>query len=109
MSRLTKVGVVIAGYVAALIAGSVGALLYNARVATLPYDTSGGMYAGGEMLSSLAAFLVVALVPTLLALWFLRRHERFWDAVAVTSLTFAGAGLLAVLVPLVFHRTTSNP
>ena len=108
MSRLAKVGVVITGYVAAIVAGNVAAGLYNARVATLPYDTSGGMYAGGEMLSSLAAFLVVALVPTLLALWFLRRHERFWNAVAVASLAFAGAGLLAVLVPLVFHRTTTH-
>jgi len=34
------------------------------------------MYAGGQLLQSLAAFLVVALVPTLLGLWFIVR----WSA-----------------------------
>jgi len=108
MSRLAKVGLVIGGYVAAIVAGVVAAGLYNARVATLPYDTSGGMYAAGESMYSLAAFLVVALVPTLLGLWFLRGHERFWNAVAVASLAFAAAGLLAVLTPLVFRNATTN-
>src|SRR2546422_498069 len=101
MSRWAKVGIVIGGYVVAIIAGVVSAQVYNARVSAVPYDTSGGMYAGGEMLSSLAAFLVVSLAPTLLGLWFLRRHTRFWNTVAVASLAFAGAGLLAVLTPLV--------
>jgi len=108
MSRRAKVGVVMAGYVAAFVASDVAARLYNARVAGLPYDTSGGMYAGGQMMSSLAAFLVVSLVPTLMALWFLRGHKRFWNAVAVASLAFAGAGLLAVLMPLVFHTKTTH-
>jgi hypothetical protein len=44
-------------------------------------------------------------VPTLLALWFLRSHERFWNLVAVASLVFAVAGLLAVLTPLVTRST----
>src|SRR5438046_9685604 len=60
------------------------------------------------MMSMLGAFLIVSLVPTLLGLWFLRRHERFWNAVAVTSLVFAGAGLLAVLMPLVFHTSSRH-
>ena len=105
MSRWTKVGVVIAGYAAAFVAGGVAAWLYNARVSAQPFDTSGGMYAGGEMMCTLAAFLVVSLVPTLLALWFLRGHKRFWNAVAVASVAFAGAGQLAVLMPLALHNT----
>ena len=60
------------------------------------------------MMSSLAAFLVVSLVPTLLALWFLRRHTRFWNVVAVGSLAFAIAGLLAVLMPLVMPDRTGH-
>ena len=63
------------------------------------------MYAAGEAMYSLGAFLVVALVPTLLALWFLRGHEKFWNLVAVVSLVFAVAGLLAVLTPLVTRST----
>ncbi len=103
MGRAAQVGIVVVGYGAAVGAAALAAHLYNLRVAALPYDTSGGMYAGGEMMSSLGAFLAVALVPTLLALWFLRRHERFWNGVAIASLAFAAAGLLAVLMPLVIR------
>ncbi len=105
MSRRAQVTLVVGGFVAAVVAGYVAAVLYDARVAKLPYDTSGGMYAGGQLLTSLAAFCAVALVPTLLALWFLRRHERFWNAVAVASVAFAIAGLVAVLTPLVVPDT----
>jgi len=105
MSRPLRVAVVVAGYGAAIAAAVVAAWMYNARVAALPYDTSGGMYAAGEAMYSLGAFLVVALVPTLLALWFLRSHEKFWNLVAVASLVFAVAGLLAVLTPLVTRST----
>jgi hypothetical protein len=61
------------------------------------------MYAAGEMMAALAAFLPVALVPTLLALWFLRDHRRVWTAVALASLAFAFAGLAGVLMPHLRH------
>ena len=108
MSRWAKVAVVAGGYAVAVVAGLAAGWLYDARVSKLPYDTSGGMYAGGEMLSSLAAFLVVALLPTLLALWFLRRNTRFWNVVAIVSVAFAGAGLLAILRPLVSQTSGKN-
>ena len=62
MSRLAKLGLVIAGYVAAFGAGTLAAWRYDARVSALPYDTSGGMYAAGEFMSGLAAFLTDARV-----------------------------------------------
>ena len=71
MSRRAKIAVVIGGYLLALIAGTVAGALYDAHMAKMPYDTSGGMYAGGQLLTELAAFLVVAIVPTLLWLWFI--------------------------------------
>ena len=108
MTRVAKIGLVLAGYVAAVLAAIAAGWLYDARVSSLPYDTSGGMYAAGEMLQSLAAFLVVALVPTLLALWFLRRNERFWNVVAVLSIAFAGLGLIAVLIPLATKGRTDH-
>src|SRR5262245_8558381 len=107
-SRSAKVGVVIAGYVAAVVAGVAAGWLYDLRASSLPYDTSGGMYAFGQLLQSLAAFLVVALVPTLLGLWFLRRHTGFWNGAATASLAFAIAGLVAALTPLV-ARDPQNP
>src|SRR6266446_3836403 len=42
MSRPLRVAVVVAGYGAAIAAAVVAAWMYNARVAALPYDTSGG-------------------------------------------------------------------
>ena len=107
MGRAARIAVVVAGYAAAIGAAAIAAWAYNWRVAAFPYDTSGGMYAGGEMMCSLAAFLCVALVPTLLALWFLRGNEKFWNVVAVASLAFAVVGLLAVRETLGWEcRTT---
>ena len=109
MNRWAKVGAVSAGYLLAIVAGGVAGYLYDVRVSALPYDTSGGMYAGGHLLTVLAAFLTVALVPTLLGLWFLRGNRKFWQAVAIASVAFAGAGLLAVLVTLVAPGTPRHP
>jgi hypothetical protein len=100
-----KVGVVIAGYAAAILAAVVAGWLYNRAAAAQPYDTSGGMYAAGEAMASLGAFFLVALVPTLLALWFLRAHQGFWNCVAFGALAFASVGLVAVVRPLLFPTT----
>ena len=109
MKPVAKVALVCAGYVLAFVAAGVASLVYNARVSALPYDTSGGMYAGGELLFSMAVFLGVALVPTLLALWFLRGQRRLWWAISLGSLGFAAAGLLAVLAPVLEHGAPRNP
>lgn len=109
MNRRAKVGLVLGGYVLAVVAGAVAGYLYDRRLSALPYDTSGGMYAAGEAMAGLAAFLVVALVPTLLGLWFLRGNRTLWHGVAVASLGFAGAGLLAVLMTLASRGTPRHP
>lgn len=109
MKTWMKVGLVCLGYLLALGAGGVASYLYNARVAALPYDTSGGMYAEGDSLSALSVFLVAALVPTLLALWFLRRNIILWQMIAYASLAFAIVGLVSVLLPLVMDVTPRNP
>ena len=104
MRPVAKAGVVVGGYVAALVASGVAGWWYDRRLAAMPYDTSGGMYAGGQLLTVLAVLFAASLPPTILALWWLRRHEKFWEAVAVTSLAFAAAGLVAVLSPLVMAQ-----
>ena len=71
MARRTKIALVLAGYGLAVVAAIVAGWLYDLRVSKLPYDTSGGMYAGGQLLQSLAAFLLVAFATTLMGLWFL--------------------------------------
>ena len=109
MSRWAKAGLVSAGYLLAIIAAGVAGSLYNARVSALPYDTSGGMYAGGELLTEFGVFLAVALVPTVLWLWFLRGNARLWQAGAIVSLAFASVGLVAVLLPLAAPDTSRHP
>jgi hypothetical protein len=109
LNRWAKAGLVCGGYVLALVAAGVASYLYNLRVSALPYDTSGGMYAAGEFMTALGTFLVIALVPTLLMLWFLRGHARLWQAIALGSVGFAGVGLLAVLMTLVARGTARDP
>ena len=77
-------------------------------MAAQPHDTSGGMYAAGESMAAFAAFLVVALVPTVVALVLLRRNTTFWHLVALASVGFAGVGLIAVVVTLVARSTPST-
>jgi hypothetical protein len=103
MNRWLGVAAVLAGYLLALAAGGVAGWWYDVRVSSLPYDTSGGMYAAGQAMAALGTFLAVSLLPTGLALWFLRPYPRFWKGAAVAALAFAGAGLLAVLSPLVIR------
>ena len=81
VSPTRKLGIVVGGYVLAVVAGIVAGWLYDLQMAAMPYDNSGGMYAGGQLLASLCVFLVVALVPMLLALWWPCRNTHFRPAV----------------------------
>jgi hypothetical protein len=108
MKPRTKLAIVAAGYGLAFAAARAAGWAYNVRVAQLPDDTSGGMYAGGELLCELATFFAAALPTTMLALWFARANRRFWQVVAGLSLAFAAVGLFAVLAPpRWFHRHPS--
>ena len=98
MRTVSKIGVVSGGYLLAVGASIVAAHLYNARMAAMPHDTSGGMYAAGEGLSALATFLGVAIAPTLLSLWYLRRNRTVWSVASVAAVAFAAVGFVAVLV-----------
>ena len=49
------------------------------------------------MMLGIGVFLFVALVPTGLALWFLRRHRPTWSVFTIAGLAVAVAGLATVL------------
>lgn len=108
MGHWKKTSLVISGYMAAVLAAIVAGWLYDVRVSALPYDTSGGMYAGGQMITVLAVFFTAALLPTAFLLWSLRRNERFWNTVGILSLCFAVVGLVAVLFPAFTHGTADT-
>jgi MFS family permease len=99
MKTLMKAGIVFAGYALALIASVVSVMVYDRHFTAADNQTMGGMIAGGEMMYGIAIFLLVALAPTLLALWFLRRSRVVWSAFTLLGLAFAIFGLAAVLTP----------
>jgi hypothetical protein len=94
--RARKIGLVLAGYGAALIVASVG-LVIRLRAEQGPEaQASSGMYAFGDLLFFLAVFGTLSLIPTGLALWFLRSHRRFWNILSAGTLVFATTGVVAV-------------
>ena len=81
----------LAGYALALVVSGVAVAIYDRRFTPTDNQTMGGMIAGGEMMYFLAIFLLGALPPTGLGLWYLRRHRPSWSAFTVLGLIFAAA------------------
>ena len=63
-------------------------------------QASGGMHAFGDGLLFLFVFGLVALLPTALALYYLRPARKFWSALSLGALAVASTGLAAALVVL---------
>jgi hypothetical protein len=101
MKALAKFAVVLAGYAAAVLAANAAVAVRIAHTNGPDAQASAGMYAFGDGLVFIAVFGAVALVPTGLALWFLRPYRWFWAVLSVTALTIAAtavpAGALCVL------------
>ena len=93
MKTVSKVGLVIGGYIAAFgIAWTVDYVLGRLNTSA---DPNGGMQAFGDMLRFLGLFAVLALFPTVLALYFLRPVEKFWDIFSIAALVIAATGPVA--------------
>jgi hypothetical protein len=79
MSRLVRLGVVLAGYVAAVLAACAAVDVRQLHTQGEHVQASAGMYAFGDALLFLAVFGFAALFPTGLALHFLRSLPLFLD------------------------------
>lgn len=99
-----KLAIVLAGYASAFVASGLAVAVYDRRFTPADNQAMGGMIAGGEMMYGCAVFGLVSIVPTGLALWFLRGSRKFWAAFSAAGLAFAVIGLAAVLTPLVARR-----
>ena len=98
MKALVKSGVVLAGYVAAVLLAS-AALAVRLRNTQGPdTEASAGMYAFGDAMLFLAVFGFAAIVPTGLAFYFLRPYRWFWTALSITALAIAATGFLAASI-----------
>jgi hypothetical protein len=85
-------GYAVAGFVACA-AIDIRLLHHSAQAQDAP-----GMYAWGDLLLFLQVFGIGALIPTWLALYFLRPVGKFWTVFSVAALPFAATGLCAALV-----------
>ena len=108
MNRWGKLGIVLAGYAVAAIVSGVAVGIYDRRFTPADNQAMGGMIAGGEMIYGAGVFALVALLPTGLALWFLRRSRRSWSVFSLSCLAFAVIGLASVLTPLVVRPTVAS-
>jgi hypothetical protein len=104
MKRWMKVGIVLAGYLLALIASVASGVIYDRRFTAADNQASGGMIAGAELILGTGVFLLIALAPTLLALWWVRNSRPVWSWFTGFALAFAILGLAAVLGTLAIHE-----
>lgn len=97
MGRPIKLGLVLGGYAAAWLVA--GAAVYVRQLNTQDADAqpSAGMYAFGDLLLFLFVFGTLQLVPTGLALCFLRRWGPFWTVFSLAAVALAMTGLVATL------------
>jgi hypothetical protein len=95
MNRPGRIGVVMAGYLVALLAAAVAVYFRQLHTQGPAAQASAGMYAFGDGLLGLAVFGFVALVPTALGLHFLRDVPRFWSIVSIAALAAAATGPVA--------------
>jgi hypothetical protein len=76
VSGWLKTGLVLAGYGLAYAASVFAVALHDRRFSPEDNQQMGGMIAGGEMLLGAGVFSLLAIVPTGLALWFLRGTRK---------------------------------
>jgi hypothetical protein len=96
MSKVSKLGLVLGGYVAALLTAF--AASYVLAWMRKSQDASGGMQAFGDLLGFLGIFAALALAPTALGLYFLRPVEKFWNLFSIASLALAAMGVVAAIL-----------
>ncbi len=87
MNKFIKIGIVVVGYVLAVACAVSYFFLFPYR----PNDPS-GMAAFGEFVLFLGIVGALALIPTALALYWLRPFKRFWFVLALLCLLFALTG-----------------
>ncbi len=94
MKRSARIGLVVGGYAVAL-AVALGAAALHERRADPDWIASSQMFAFIDALYFLLVLSCLALVPTGMALYFLRGSPRFWRPFAAACVALAATGLAA--------------
>jgi hypothetical protein len=93
MRAAAKLGLVIAGYVAALLVASLALKAWSAAAPASQGDD--GMRAFGESLLFLGVLAVASVPASVAALYFLRPYAMVWRALSVVAIGIATTGLAA--------------
>jgi hypothetical protein len=109
MRARTKVAIVGAGYLAALLLAAAAVALNVAWTSGADRQASSGMFAFGDSLLFLAAFGAASVPPTVAGLVFLRPQHSFWRVLAVAALVIAATGLAAFAVCLAGQAAGASP
>lgn len=104
---LAKVGIVVGGYVAAILLAFGVVSVYVHQTGGPDRTTYGAMYDFGDGLLFIAAFGVVSTFPTGLALLFLRQSRRFWFVLSLGALVVASTSLGTVVLLSMPSQTLS--
>ncbi len=102
MRVAAKVGVVLGGYVLAIVVAWVVTTLYVVATSGPDRQTYGAMYAFGDSILFLMVFGLAACLPTAAALFFLRPVPTFWVVLSTGALAVSTTGLAAA--PLYFMQ-----
>jgi hypothetical protein len=96
MQRLHKAALIALGYAAALALACAAVAVHMAI--SDPADSAGGMQAFGDAVLFLGVFAVASLLPTGIALYWLRQHQGFWNTLGVLGLLLALTGMAAAVL-----------
>jgi hypothetical protein len=106
---LIKLGVVLAGYVLAFLVADEALYLRQLETQGDPaVQASAGMYAFGDFILFIEVFGLSAIIPTGLALFFLRGFKRSWLAFSLVCLAVALTGLGATAAVILGHNLPAD-
>jgi hypothetical protein len=94
----TKLALVVVGYAGAWVVASAAVYARALHASGAEAQASAGIYVFGDLILFVQVFGVLALVPTALALYFLRPVQKFWAVLSIVSLVVAATGPLMLAV-----------
>ena len=96
MTWKRTIGLVLAGYVAAFVVALIGATISTTRWP--PEEANWGMAAFAALMAFFELFCLLALVPTAIAFWQVRRLRSIWTLLAVAALCVAAIAPVTAVV-----------
>ena len=97
MNKSAKIGIVIVGYILACAAAYIATYIWELTTRGTDAQASQGMFAFGQTVLFLVVFGGLALIPTVLAFYFLRSSEKFWNGFALLCLVFSITWIIIVI------------